>query len=269
MSFDSLKGNIYIEAFKEANVREAVQGISALKENGIRVVPLTEMTSIFNYDKVEKLNIKSGMWVRVKSGLYEGDLAKVVEVEDPISRITIKLVPRISDNPSQGKSEFNKKNKNIMRPRQKLFNCKDYDSQIKTKTNYRSEEVEVFNKMTFQKGFLIKTVRAKTLIVDDVVPKIDELRTFEFAKRDEDDEDNYNLLSRIKESEVNKRRFFIKGDKVKIIKGGLANVTGVVESSNDNLVQLRVDIEGFNDILEYSTDFLVKHFLPGDNVKVT
>ena len=151
-----------------------------------------------------------------------------------------------------------------------MLNYKDYDNNlVKDKYNNRSEKEEIFNKMAFQNGFLVKFVRAKTLIVDDVIPKIDELRTFEFVKKEEDEEDNYNLLSKIKDSDLNKRRNFNKGDKVKIIKGGLANVTGVVEATtHDNLVQLRVDIEGFNDLLEYSTDFLVKHFLPGDNVKV-
>jgi len=263
MAFDSLKGSIYIEAFKEANVREAIQGISALKEHGIKVVPITEMISIFNYDKIEKIDLKPGQWVRMKTGLYEGDLAKVIEIEDPVSRIVLKLVPRLSDDGNDKK----KSGKNLVRPRQKLFNYKEFDN-VKSRINSRSEQEEVYNKMTFQNGFLIKTVRAKTLIVDDVIPKIDELRTFEFVKREDDEEDNWNLLSKIKDTDLNKRRTFNKGDKVKIIKGGLVNVTGVVESTHDNIVQLRLDIEGFNDVLEYSTDFLVKHFLPGDNVKV-
>lgn len=269
MAFDNLKGNIYIEAFKEANVREAVQGIAAIKESGIRVVPMTEMTAIFNYDKVEKIDIKIGQWVRVKTGLYEHDLGKVIDIEDPVSRIIVKVVPRLEDDDDEDKKKKKEKkaNKKGVRPRQKLFNYKEHDG-VKTKLNAKSVEEELFNKMTFQNGFLVKSFRAKALIVDDVIPKIDELRTFEFVKKDDDDEDNYNLLSKIKDSDLNKRRTFNKGDKIKIIKGGLINVTGVVESSHDNIVQLRLDIEGFPDLLEYSTDFLVKHFLPGDNVKV-
>ena len=81
--FDSLKGYIYVEAFKEANVREAVSGISALRENSIKIVPLTEMTQVFNFDQIQKVDLKPKQWVRIKTGFYEGDLAQVVHIEDP------------------------------------------------------------------------------------------------------------------------------------------------------------------------------------------
>ncbi len=225
------------------------------------------MTAIFNYDKVEKVNLKHGQWVRIKGGLYEGDLAKVIEVEDPITRIHIKLVPRLGENSTAGKFEKKGNIKKSVRPRQKLFNYKDYDNVDTDKLKFQQKEI--YNKMTFQNGFLVKVVRAKSLIVENVVPKIDELRIFEFEKRDDEDEDNYNLLSKLREADLNKKRVFNRGDKVKIIKGGLANVTGTVESMQENLVELKVDIDGYNEVLEYSTDFLVKHFLPGDHVRVS
>ncbi len=36
-----------------------------------------------------------GSWVRMKTGLYKGDLAKVTLVDHSAQRATIKLVPRI------------------------------------------------------------------------------------------------------------------------------------------------------------------------------
>ncbi len=36
-----------------------------------------------------------GSWVRLKGGLYKGDLAKVVDVEPGTGRLVIKLVPRL------------------------------------------------------------------------------------------------------------------------------------------------------------------------------
>ena len=65
-TMDALKGYIYIEAFKDANVREAVAGISALRENSIKIVPLTQMTQIFSFDKLEKVDLKVGQWIRIK-----------------------------------------------------------------------------------------------------------------------------------------------------------------------------------------------------------
>ncbi len=51
------------------------------------------MTAIFNYDKVEKVNLNPGKWVRIMGGHYEGDLALVIYAEDPIINIHIQLVP--------------------------------------------------------------------------------------------------------------------------------------------------------------------------------
>jgi transcription elongation factor SPT5 len=122
--------------------------------------------------------------------------------------------------------------------------------------------------MIFQDGFLVKSIRAKGLIVDDVVPKIDELRTFEFVQKEEDNGENYNLIQTLKETNQNKRKFFVKGDKIKIIKGALQGITGVVESVQNENIQIRPDIIGYTDILEYSSDYLIKQFSPGDNIKV-
>ena len=55
------------------------------------------MAQVFNYDKIQKPNLKVNQWVRIKSGIYEGDLAHVVLIEDPITKIVIKLMPRISE----------------------------------------------------------------------------------------------------------------------------------------------------------------------------
>ena len=50
------------------------------------------MTQVFNYDKIQKVDLKPKQWVRIKTGLYEGDLGQVVHVEDPINKIYIRLI---------------------------------------------------------------------------------------------------------------------------------------------------------------------------------
>lgn len=271
MSFDSLKGSIYIEAFKEANVREAIQGISALKENSIKIVPLTEMTQVFNYDKLEKIDLKPRQWVRIKFGVYEGDLAQVLHVEDPINKIYVRMIPRISE--AISKDSKDKKGKDSIRPKQKLFNPIYYDQHdIRTNTHpILREAVYVWNKMTFKDGFLVKSVRAKSLEYDNVVPKIDELKIFEQSKYKKDEDGNVDidsLIQSIQDTEINKRKSFNKGDKVKVIKGSLIGITGKVTKHADGLVNIIPDIEGVTDILEFPEDQVIKQFLPGDIVRV-
>jgi transcription elongation factor SPT5 len=280
--FDSLKGYVYIEAFKEANVREAIQGISALRENSIKVVPISEMTHVFQYDKVQKVDIKPKQWVRIKSGIYEGDLAQVILIEDPINKIYVRLIPRIPEDQTAGGtkyslSEYNKKLKKSIKPRQKLFNPKNYTG-VETKS-HPIGTCTAWNKQTFKDGFLIKQIKAKMLITEDVIPKIEELRIFDLAKykKNEDDEnaeanphtmDIDYLINTIQETEISKKKKFNKGDKVKLNIVGFNGVTGKVVSHHDKIVEIIADIEGVNDVLEFSEDHVVKNFLPGDMVRV-
>ncbi len=288
MCFESLKGYIYIEAFKEANVREAIQDISFLRENSIKIVPLTEMTQVFNYDKIERLDIKPGKWVRMKFGIYEGDLAQVIDIEDPVSKIYVKLIPRLGDaaslahqqntnskasNPFSGKKPLS-----LLKPKQKLFNPENFPHADIKKTTHPvlRDSVDIYGKMAFHDGFLIKSMRAKSLILEDVDPKLDELRIFNYSKYSKkggaDAEESENgladLINTIQETELSKKKHFKQGDKVRIVTGSLKNIPGKVVSHNQKLVSLIPEIEGYHDVIELPEEYLVKLFLPGDLVKV-
>lgn len=260
-------------------MREAVQDISFLRENSIKIVPITEMTQVFNYDKIERVDIKPGKWVRIKSGVYEGDLAQVIDVEDPVSKIYVKLIPRLGDpllhqnetlkasNPFSGK-------KPLLKPKQKLFNPDNFSNADIKKTTHPviRDRVYSYNKMCFHDGFLIKSMRAKSLILEDVDPKLDELRIFNYSKIKNGEEEGENgladLINTIQETELNKKKFFKQGDKVRIITGSLRNIPGKVVSHSNKLVSLIPEIEGYNEVIELPEEYLVKLFLPGDLVKV-
>lgn len=279
MSFDSLKGYIYIEAYKEANVREAIMGMSNLRENSIRIVPIGEMIQVFSFDKISKIDLKPKQWVRMKSGLYEGDLAQVVSIEDPINKIYVRIIPRLQDQ-EEGKNEnigeYNKKLKKNIKPRQKLFNPKHYNN-IESKSHALIGTYITWNKQMFKDGFLIKAVKSKSLITENVVPKIEELKIFDMAKfnRDDDEEPNERnndldyLSTAIQEAEISKRKKFEKGDRVKIIKGELNGITGKVIQHLEKIVQLYPNVEEMsNEVLEIPEDYLIKEFLPGEMVQV-
>jgi transcription elongation factor SPT5 len=225
------------------------------------------MTSVFNYDKIQKVNIKPKQWVRMKSGIYEGDLAQVIAVEDPVNKIYIRIIPRLNDSGSKHKKL------DTTKPKQRLFNPTIYEqSEIKTSSHpVLRETVYVWNKMSFMDGFLIKSVRVKSLITENIVPKIEELKIFDFNnfKTEEGgDLDMNGLLSSVVDSELSRKKVFNKGDKVKVIKGGLVNVTGKIISHSNGLVSLIPDINGFNEPIEMPENYLIKLFLPGDLVRV-
>ena len=280
MYFDSLKGNIYVEAFKEANVREAIEGIASLRENGLKIVPLTEMTSVFNYDKVEKYDIKNKQWVRLKTGVYDGDLAQVIHIEDSI-KVFVKTIPRLGDQkkeketPIDKKEDFFKRIKKTVRPPQKLFNPLLYNNEPLRKNNKHLGDCYYWNKQLFSKeGFLYKMVKAKSLILESVDPKLEELKFFNNVimgeeKQDEDTGENFMNLNLDTDNLVSKKNKFLKGDKVKIIRTSLKNMTGVVENHSEGIVQIiPTNINDFNEILEIPEEHVIKNFMPGDNIKV-
>jgi transcription elongation factor SPT5 len=264
-----LKGYIYIEAFKEANVREAIQGISALYENSIKIVPLAEMIAVFNFDKIEKIDLKAKQWVRIKTGEYQGDLAQVMLVEDQMNKIYVRLIPRLSDTPVDKKDKKAKLLKD--KPRKKLFNPTYYDqSEIKQVSHPASvETVYNYNKMYFTlDGFLIKAVKAKSLDTEGDAPTIEELKIFDFSKYKQEDSNIESLISTMEQADITQRKHFMKDDKVKIVKGNLINITGKVISHNNNIVSMVLDVEGLDDIYEIPEAYVVKLFLPGDLVKI-
>lgn len=89
-----LKGHIYVEAEKEAHAKAAIAGIRSLFQWSMKLVPINEMVEVLKVPTKE-FKITKGAWVRVKRGLYTGDIAAVVDADEARGRVTIKLVPRI------------------------------------------------------------------------------------------------------------------------------------------------------------------------------
>ena len=220
-SFENLKGKIFVEAFTERDVLFAIEDMSNVNKNSIQLVPVHERPKIFEYDQAPKSKIYKNQLVRIKGGNYDGDLAKVVYIEDPVNKIHVALVPRIIDN-LNGKKGFNVApfgNKKSFKPRQKLFDKKlmstdDYDK-IKTESLTYGETIK-FKNLRFMDGLLIKTIRRAMLETENVSPKEDELEKIGCII----DEDGVytDKITKEKLTVANKANIkFKKGDFVKIV----------------------------------------------------
>ncbi|XP_028555280.1 putative transcription elongation factor SPT5 homolog 1 [Dendrobium catenatum] len=95
VALDFLKNYIYVEADKEAHVKEACKGLRTIYSSAkVMLVPIKEMTDVLSV-KSKTIEISRDTWVRMKLGIYKGDLAKVVDVDDVRQKVTVKLIPRI------------------------------------------------------------------------------------------------------------------------------------------------------------------------------
>jgi len=279
-AFENLKGKIFIEAFTERDVVFAIQDMTNVNQNSIQLVPINERMQIFEYDQAPKSEIYVNQLVRVKGGNYDGDLAKVVYVEDPVNKIHIALVPRIIDDP-KGKKGFNVasfgRQKSFLKPRKKLFDRKYLNDEDKEHFKQISEpygETYKFGSSKFREGLLIKIMRRMMLETENVSPKEDELQKIG-CYIDENGVyiDKYTNARLIVANKTNIK--FNKGDLVKIAcdeTNELNNVEGTVVNPEcgNNEVEIKI-IEFKNEDNIYkipkSQLVLVKHnFKNGDLV---
>eukprot|EP00061_Rhincodon_typus_P018650 g47903.t1 len=96
VSPEHVKGYIYVEAYKQTHVKQAIEGVGNLRIGywNQQMVPIKEMTDVLKVVK-EVTNLKPKSWVRLKRGLYKDDIAQVDYVEPSQNTISLKLIPRI------------------------------------------------------------------------------------------------------------------------------------------------------------------------------
>jgi len=266
---NNIKGFIYIEAYKEAHVRKAIEGLQCIG-NKVTLVPINEMNEIYAQSRTKKNNLKKGDWVRIKSGIYTGDLGRVVEVNLQMTKAKIKLVPRLDTgeahmaNPLPGKKKTKKTN-TIIRPPQKLFNHVQYDcNEVKRDPNTLQEFYHWLG-MDFRNGFLYKNFTLRQLKIEDINPTLAELQMFNSSLTGEDEEDEKINLMLLKEKQSSG---ISKGDKVRVNKGDLTDLKGTVISMNGTLVTIQPISDQIKHNLTFPVSDLDKYFQMGDNVRV-
>ncbi|XP_024544661.1 putative transcription elongation factor SPT5 homolog 1 [Selaginella moellendorffii] len=162
----SCEGIVIIEAESEAHIRKACQGLNLLLLKKITPVSDETVQEILRNENREVLVGESSRsacefsvkdWVRVKGGIYNGDIAQVVEVRDHLKKLRVKLVPRIDVCKYKTKGFHLKKNKpGLFTPEhaQKLgFPVK----REKGRTVCKSSRME------FWDGYLITLVQSKSV----------------------------------------------------------------------------------------------------------
>jgi len=274
---DRLEGVIYLEAFKEGHVREAIKGINGIFPRKVVQVPRNEMHQVYEMDKANKVQLKKKQWVRINNGLYAGDLAKVLEVTDTRNGAICKIIPRVL---TEEEIERRKANPGLaMKPEKRLFNPSyvtsgDVRELIHDQINRR---VYKWNKMCFRKGFLVKFFTQKNIEAQNPCPTYQEINSFRVPKKmqmeDSDDGSSSDSSTNAPENdsillENNPSKIFSKGDVIKIIEGELKNLTGKVEQIDDNLIKFRPNIEEYESMLEIDFNSVIKYFKPGDSVRV-
>lgn len=281
---DHLKGYIYVEAQKEAHVMDAIRGLRTLfSSKGATLVPLAEMVDAISVNRKAQAELAPDSWVRVKTGLYKDDLAKVVEADYAAGKVDIMLVPRLdyeqmANRDDEARRRFPFGRTPTVRPPAKPFRYEEARSYNLTVT--RTEEGHQIGSHRFQDGYTIRTIALRNVIPMDTMPPLEEVANFNAAKQTVEDaygeQAGASDLSALMEALPGAQKGgvkgkFVKGDKVIAIRGELQNIVGVVQ---DILPEGRVVVlprlENIDDLepVDFDPSELRKHFAIGEHVKV-
>ncbi|KAK8916043.1 hypothetical protein KSP39_PZI023264 [Platanthera zijinensis] len=269
IALDHLKSYIYVEASKEAHVKEACKGLRTIYNSAkVMLVPIKEMTDVLSVES-KTIELSRDTWVRMKFGIYKGDLAKVVDVDNVRQKVTVKLIPRIDLQLLANKLE----NRDVVKkkafvPPPRFFNI-DEAREMHIRVERRrdkdtGEYFEMVENLMFKDGFLYKTVSMKSIRSQNIQPTFDELEKFR-KPGDDADGDMASLSTLISNR---KKGHFMKGDAVVVVRGDLKNLKGWVEKVEEDTVHMKPDMPGLPKTLSLNEKQLCKHFQLGDHVKV-
>ncbi|XP_048581601.1 transcription elongation factor SPT5 isoform X2 [Nematostella vectensis] len=266
IAVEGLKGYIYIEAFKQTHVKQAIEGFGTLRLGKWqqKMVPITEMTDVLKVVK-EVVTVKPKQWVRLKRGIYKDDLAQVDYVNTARNQVTLKMIPRIDYTRTRGipkSAEDPEKRKRKRKPPQKLF---DADS-VRSVGGDISQDGDfmLFEGGRYRGGFLYKALAMSAIVTEGIKPTLQELERFEAAP--EDVELELPVKSSKDSDEV--QHTFAVGDAVEVIEGELKNLRGKIISVEGDKITIMPNHEDLKDALDFPAHELGKHFKMGDHVKV-
>lgn len=244
--FTGTKGYLYVEALSETFAKEVLFGLRNIYGTSISQIPLKDMPAILDVT-VQRKPLEVNQFVRIKRGLYKGDLAQILELYG--SEAKVKLVPRIDYSEKDLNLSFGS-NTNAIRPPQRLLDMNLTQNVVADGYTYRNE--------IFNDGFLIKTFKIQTYIDDSkkAVPTVEELRFFNKSAIDLDLKENANP--------------YIPGDLAQILTGELENLIVRIVSTDDvsGIAKVKAYNGVISDVFEIELSNLMKYVNPGSHVKV-
>ncbi|KAK4481332.1 hypothetical protein RD792_012217 [Penstemon davidsonii] len=272
VALDHLKNYVYIEADKEAHVREAIKGMRNIYPSKIMLVPIKEMTDVLSVES-KAIDISRDTWVRMKIAFCLTISlflqCKVVDVDNVRLRATVKLIPRIDLQALASKLEGREvPKKKTFTPPARFMNideARELHIRVERKRDPATGDYyEKIEGMMFKDGFLYKNVSLRSLSTQNVQPTFDELE--KFRQTSETGDGDMSSLSTLFANR--KKGHFMKGDRVIVVKGDLRNLKGWVEKVEEDTVYIKPNEKDLPKTLAISDKELCKYFEPGNHVKV-
>ena len=232
------------------------------------------MHLMYKIDKADKIVLKKGEWVRVKNGLYGGDLAKIIHVPDSKNGALCKIVPRIPND------------EDVQRKKDGLSNSKPHKKHFSTNYVTSGEIKEIIHDTTgkrvykwqgmhFRRGFLFKFFTMNNLELNNAKPIFSEITSFkcpepenELSDDSSSDSDVDFMVDDKAQVHTTAMTAFKIRDTIKVIRGELNGLTGKIVDIKARYVIFKPDIEDYDKTLMLDFKMITKYFKPGDLVHI-
>jgi transcription elongation factor SPT5 len=278
-----MAGYIFVEAKRKSDVDEALEGVpDVYPRSKMNLVPVKEMPDLLRVTKSKELEV--GGYVRIKRGLYQGDLGMIEYAEPNSLEVTVRLVPRLTygqdeDQQRAGNADAKRKRPNAFapaisianRPPQRLFNeheARKKHDRFLAPIRGASGKAWRYKNEEYEDGFLIKNFRLPHLITENVNPKLDEITKLTKTAADGSELlDLESLAHSLRNTTA--EGSYLPGDEVEVYEGEQRGIVGRTEAVNGNIVSIMVsegDLTG--QLVEVPVKGLRKRFREGDNVKI-
>eukprot|EP00658_Telonema_sp_P-2_P045430 TRINITY_DN3338_c0_g1_i3.p1 TRINITY_DN3338_c0_g1~~TRINITY_DN3338_c0_g1_i3.p1 ORF type:complete len:429 (-),score=127.40 TRINITY_DN3338_c0_g1_i3:36-1322(-) len=285
----SIRGFVYMEAYKEDYVLQACQGMrnlvlyrgkNAISSQALRHVPIKEMVQVMQASR-KSATLKAGSWVRLKRGDYSGDLAQVAEADVSHSRALLKIVPRVDLQAIAAKREAQKNPPPPGQPRkrprraarapQRLFNANDVMA-AGGFVDHLADRVIKYNNRMYRDGYLFQWTKLDSMQTFAVEPSLEELQMFQDKTGgggvDENGEPVVDQLAAMRGA-AKREACFSKDDVVVVKSGELKNLKAkVIEVKTDvdgPQLHVRPMLEGLqNEVVKFTPSEVSKFFAVED-----
>ncbi|KPI39637.1 Transcription elongation factor spt5 [Cyphellophora attinorum] len=280
----AMKGYIFVEARNKADVENGLNGVhDVYPHSKMNLVPMKEMPDLLRVMKSKEL--EPGAYVRIRKGLYTGDLAVVEDAVPNGLDVLVKLVPRLTYGLDEDQNHsatpdakrkrpgFGNPAQNLAnRPPARLFN----ESQAKQRHARFLQQFGGLTRKEFQyrgdkyeDGFLIKNFKINQLTTENVQPKLEETQLFTSTGQDGAETLDLETLKRSLHDKSTAESSYQVGDEVEVFSGEQKGAIGRTERVTGNIVSIRVSEGELKDqLVEVPVRSLRKIFNEGDNVVV-
>ena len=265
---DNYTGRIYIEAPKQSVIEKFVNGVPDVYANQKLLIPVQELPLLLKPTKSDEVRLDVGSYVRIKRGIYKGDLAVVDQISQNNLEALLKVVPRLD----YGKNDEVDPDSNQRRVKRPTFASRPPPQLFNPTMALRLDQANLFKRddrhFTYRKedyvdGYLYKSFKIQYLDTKNIQPTVEELSRFGSKEGEVD----LAAISQTMKKAQAAKAMFQPGDRVEVLTGEQRGSKGIVTRSSKDVISVK--LSGFSEkSLEFPIASLRKIFELGDHVTV-